>query len=195
MKCTNLVLRGSLILLTLVAVGTCWQVSAQVKQGDDKTLQELLDEVRQLRQALQTLQRMSVDTYRSQLLVDRVRVGHEDIRRLTASLNETRDLIAKTQITIPQAVERQKLLESQLQLEVDQGKRAELEFEIKRTKDAVEMYKSQIEPLKDRATQLANDLNAARSKVDELENRLDLLEQAIEADRQRLDKASASKGP
>ena len=195
MKRTNLILRGSLILLTLVATGTCWQASAQVKQSDDQTLQELLDEVRQLRQALQTLQRMSVDTYRSQLLVDRVRVGHEDIRRLTASLNDTRDLIAKTQTTIPQFLERQKLLESQLQLEVDQSKRVDLEFEIKRTKDAVEMYKSQIEPLKDRETQLQTDLNATKSKVDELENRLDLLEKAIEADRQRLEKASASKAP
>ncbi|HXI26055.1 MAG TPA: hypothetical protein VNG71_19535 [Pyrinomonadaceae bacterium] len=195
MKRANPVLRCSLILLTLVAAGSCWQVSAQVKQSDDKTLQELLDEVRLLRQALQTLQRMSVDTYRSQLLVDRVRVGHEDIRRLTASLNDTRDTIAKTQNTIPQFVERQKLLESQLQLEVDQQKRVELEFEIKRTKDAVEMYKSQIEPLKDRAQQLATELNATKAKVDELESRLDLLEQGIEADRQRLEKPSTSKAP
>ena len=82
-----------------------------------------------------------------------------------------------------------------MQLEVDQGKRVDLEFEIKRTKDAVEMYKSQIEPLKDRETQLQTDLNATKSKVDELEGRLDLLEKAIEADRQRLEKASASKAP
>lgn len=37
---------------------------------DKEAIQELLTEVRMLRQALQTLQRMSVDTYRSQLMVD-----------------------------------------------------------------------------------------------------------------------------
>ena len=158
------------------------------KQPEDKeTLQALLTEVRILRQALQTLQRMSIDTYRSQLLVDRIRVNREDVRRLTTSLNETRDLIGKTQNTIPQFIDRQKLLESRVQLEIDQGKRAELEFEAKRTKESVEMYKAQLEPLKEREQQLSAELNSEKTRLDELENRLDLLERAIENDRQKLE--------
>jgi hypothetical protein len=50
------------------------------KQADDKeVLQALLTEVTLLRQALQTLQGMSLDTYRSQLMVDRLRLNQEDV--------------------------------------------------------------------------------------------------------------------
>jgi hypothetical protein len=140
-----------------------------------------------LRQALQTLQRMSVDTYRSQLLVDRIRVNQEDIRRLTASLNETRELLVKTQATIPQFIERHKMLEARAQVEIDQSKKADIEFEARQMKDGVERYKSQIEPLKEREQQLTAELNMAKAKVEELENRLDSLERAIENDRQKLE--------
>ena len=172
----------AMLCLTQIAAGQT------TRQPEDKeTLQALLTEVRMLRQALQTLQRMSIDTYRSQLLVDRIRVNREDVRRLTTSLNETRDLIGKTQNTIPQFIDRQKLLESRVQLEIDQGKRAELEFELRRTKESVEMYKSQLEPLKEREQQLSAQLNSEKTRLDELENRLDLLERAIENDRQKLE--------
>jgi chromosome segregation ATPase len=164
---------------------------------DKEALQELLSEVRMLRQALQTLHRMNLDSYRSQLLVDRIRVNREDVRRLTSSLNETRDTLAKTQNTIPQFVDRLKLLENQVLLEADQQRRANLEFEVRRTKEGIEMYKSQIEPLKEREQQLTADLNTEKTKLQELESRLDLLERGIENDRQKLeqDKPAAAKNP
>jgi chromosome segregation ATPase len=139
------------------------------KPADDKdTLQALLKEVSMLRQALQTLQRMSVDTYRSQLLVDRIRVNREDVRRLSASLNETRDTLRRTQQTIPTFTEQVKMEETQVQLEVDPAKRAPLEFELKRTKDALENYKSQIDPLKEREQQLSAELNKEKAQLEEL---------------------------
>ena len=163
---------------------------------DKEVIQELLAEVRMLRQALQTLHRMNLDSYRSQLLSDRIRANREDVRRLTSSLNETRDTLAKTQNTIPQFVDRLKLLENQVLLEADQQRRANLEFEVRRTKEGIEMYKSQIEPLKEREQQLTADLNTERSKLQELESRLDLLERGIENDRQKLeDKPAAAKNP
>ena len=167
------------------------------KPAEEKeAIQELLSEVRMLRQALQTLHRMNLDSYRSQLLVDRIRVNREDVRRLTSSLNETRDTLAKTQNTIPQFVDRLKLLENQVLLEADQQRRANLEFEVRRTKEGIELYKSQIEPLKEREQQLTADLNTERSKLQELESRLDLLERGIENDRQKLeDKPAAAKNP
>ena len=158
------------------------------KPPDDKeTLQALLNEVTLLRQAMQTMQRMSLDTYRSQLMVDRIRVNREDIRRLTAALNDTRDTITRTQRAIPTMIDQQKLLENQISLEVDSNKRAQLEFDLKRTRDAVEMYKSQIDPLKQREQDLATELRTEQTKLDELENRLDLLERAIESDRVKIE--------
>lgn len=185
--CFRLIL-AALFILSLAQIA----VAQSPKQSDDKeTLQALLTEVRSLRLALQTLQRMSIDTYRSQLLVDRIRASREDVRRLTNSLNDSRDLIAKTQAAIPQAIDRQKLLEGQAQLELDQKERAQLEFEARRAKDSVEMYKSQLEPLKEREQQLASDLNIAKQKLEELESRLESLERAIDNDRQKLDDKTA----
>jgi chromosome segregation ATPase len=158
------------------------------KQPDDKeVLQALLREVSMLRQALQTLQRMSVDTYRSQLLVDRIRVSREDIRRLTASLNETRDTLMRTQRAIPNYADQTKLLETQLQMEVDQTKKVRMEYELKSTKDTLEEYKSQVDVLKEREQSLANELRIEQTKLDGLENRLDQLERGIDADRQKLE--------
>jgi chromosome segregation ATPase len=194
MKQTRIVF---LAISLLVCSGVAQSVAAQAKgDADEKqTMQELLVEVRMLRQALQTVQRMSIDTYRSQLLVDRIRVSHEDIRRLTDSLNSTRDTLAKTQSTIPQFIERQKLTESLLQAEVDLKRRTELEFELRRAKESIELYKSQIEPLKEREQQLANELNTVKAKAEDLENRLDMLERSIENDRQKLEASSSAKTP
>jgi chromosome segregation ATPase len=186
-----------LLIILLCGFGLVQSASGQNNKQEEKAaIQDLLEEVRMLRQALQTLHRMNLDSYRSQLLVDRIRVNREDVRRLTSSLNETRDLLAKTQNTIPQFIDRVKLLESQVQLEVDQQRRNNLEFEVRRTKEGVENYKSQIEPLKEKEQQLSADLNAEKAKLQELESRLDLLERAIENDRQKLeDKPKNSKSP
>lgn len=185
-----LFLIGLVLGLTLVK-----SVAAQgAKPPNDKeTIQELLAEVRLLRQALQTIHRANLDTYRSQLLVDQIRASREDVRRMTTSLNETRDQLIKTQNTVPQFVERQKFLESRLLIEADQTKRSELEFELKRTKEGIELYKSQIDPMKEREQQMTADLNAEKTRLRELEGRLELLERGIENDRQKLedDKAGA----
>jgi chromosome segregation ATPase len=168
------------------------------QQSDDReTLKALLTEVTLLRQALQTLQRMSLDTYRSQIMVDRIRVNRENVRRLSTDLDETRDTIAKIQISIPRNVEDQKLLENQIPLEVDVTKRAILELELRRSREAVELYKSQTERLKQREQELSAELRTEQIKLDELEGRLDLLERAIESDRQKLevDKPAAVKKP
>jgi predicted nucleic acid-binding Zn-ribbon protein len=194
MKPTRIVF---LVVTLLFFMGATQSVFAQAKnESDDKqTMRELLVEVRMLRQALQTVQRMSIDTYRSQLLVDRIRVAREDIRRLTDSLNNTRDTLSRTQSTIPQFIERQKLTESLLQSEVDLKRRTELEFELRRAKESIEMYKSQIDPLKEREQQLINELNTAKAKAEDLENRMDLLERSIENDRQKLDASTSAKTP
>ncbi len=195
-KTCYLVKLAAVMFVTLCT--TQFAVGQNSRQPDDKeTLQQLLTEVRILRQAMQILQRMSLDTYQTQVMVDRIRANREDVRRLTASLSETRDLITKNQAAIPEGADEQKLLEGQIQLEIDPNKRAQLEFELKRSKKGVELYKSQIDALKEREQELSTELRAERSKLDELESRLDLLERAIENDRQKLetDKPAPEKKP
>ena len=173
-------------------------VAQDAKPSDSKdTVQQLLAEVRMLRQALEAVQRINVDTYRSQLLVDRVRASREEVRRLNVSLNDAREMLRRTQQTIPTLTEQVKMQETQVQLEVDQSKRAQWEFDLKRSKEALENYNSQIEPLKEREQQLQVDLNKEKAQLEELEGRLDSLERAIENDRQKLenDKPASAKAP
>jgi chromosome segregation ATPase len=177
----------AVVFFTLCA--TQFTAAQNNKQIDDKeTLQELLGEVRMLRQAMQNLQRMGLDSYQSQLLVDRIRVNREDSRRLSESLNDTRDQLMRTQRAIPNYADQTKLIETQLQMEADPGKKAQLEYESKRTRDTIEEYKSRVDSLKEREQSLVNELRNAQTKLDELESRLDVLERSIENDRQKLDK-------
>lgn len=181
----------SLALMPLAAAQTA-------KQGENTdTMKELLGEVRSLRQALQALQRMSVDTYRTQLMVDRIRISREDVRRLKDTLNDTRDTINRTQQAIPNNLDEQKALEAMISVETDLSKKTQLEFELKRSKGAVEMYKSQVETLKQREEDLTAELRTEQARLEELENHLNLLEQAIENDRQKLesDKITAPRTP
>jgi len=176
------------IAMVVFVLGATHLAAGQSKQPDDReTLQSLLTEVRMLRQALQTLQRMSLDTYRSQLMVDRIRVSQEGVRRIAATLNETRDTITKIQITIPRNIDDQKMMEGQLQTEVDPAKRSLIELELKRSKEAVESYKSQLERLKERETDLSQELRANQAKLDDLESRLSLLERNIDNDREKVE--------
>jgi hypothetical protein len=56
-----------LVLVMLAMGGVAGSVSAQAAKPDDKeNLQQLLSEVWMLRQTLQALERMNVDTYRTQ---------------------------------------------------------------------------------------------------------------------------------
>src|ERR1043165_7675318 len=159
MRRTRLRFFCQLTMVVLFGLSLAQSTRAQTdKEPDDReTLRALLIEVRTLRVALQTLQQMSIDTCRTQGLVDRIRATREDVRRLTTSLNENRDQLVRIQATIPQYLDRQKLFEAQLQLEADQSKRAELEFELKRKKEGIKTDKAQIEPLKEREQQIAVD--------------------------------------
>ena len=180
-------------------LGLTQLVSAQNnRQVEDRdTLQQLLNEVRLLRESMQTAQRMHTDTYRSQLLIDRIRVIREDIRRLTASINENRDALARIRITIPHNVDEQKLLEDQIKLEVNDSKRSALEMELKRSKEAVEMYSSQADRLNVREQEMLSELRTQQTKLDDLESRLNLLERAMDTDRERLEseKSAPAKKP
>jgi chromosome segregation ATPase len=195
-KAANLIKVAGVVcfILGLTQIGSA-QNSRQPE--DRETLQQLLTEVRMLRESMQILQRMNVDTYRSHLLVDRIRVIREDVRRLTTSINETRDTIARTRAAIPHSLSDQKLLEDQIKLEVNDSKRAVIEMELKKSKDAVEMYSAQADRLSLREQEMSSELRTEQTKLDDLEARLNLLERAMDSDRERLepDKPAPAKKP
>jgi chromosome segregation ATPase len=106
---------------------------------------------------------------------------------MTTALDETRDTIEKTARTIPSFIDRQKVMETYIQQEVDPFKRAQVELELKQNKDTVvEVYKGQLERFRAREQELTSQLQLNKTRLEELEGKLDLLERAIEGDRERL---------
>ena len=186
MRCLNRLKRSGL-LLTIVLFFVC-SVSAQSESSkpaaaEDQTITSLLKEVRLLRQ---TLQITGLNAYRSQIILERIKINNEQVVRLARALDETRDQLEKTESTIPRMSEQQKLFESILEAEVNPSRRAQMEFEMKDRKRSIERYKVDLERLKEREQQQATQLREEQSKLGELENRLLRLEEQIEVEIQRL---------
>lgn len=150
---------------------------------DGQTIKSLLKEVRLLRQ---TLQLTGLNAYRSQIILERIKINNEQVVRLTRALADTREQLEKTESTTPRMAEQQKMLESMVEAEVDPVKRARMEFEIKDMKRAVERYKIGLEKLKEQEQMQATQLREEQSKLGELESRLQRLEDQIESELQRL---------
>jgi DNA repair ATPase RecN len=181
-KCTV----GCLIVFTMLCsmTDTSAQTQTPLKPSDDEqTVRALLNEVRLLRQ---TLQNTGLNAYRSQILLERIKITNEQVVRLTRALMEVRETLEKTESTIPRMGEQQKMLETMIESEVDPVKRARMEFEVKDMKRAVERYKSGLERMKEQEQQQATQLREEQSKLGELELRLQRLEDQIENEIQRL---------
>ena len=155
----------------------------ETKSETDPTTKALLNEVRLLRQ---TLQNTGLNAYRSQILLERIKINNEQIVRLSAALNQTREQLEKTEATIPRQGERVKLLETMIENEIDAVKRAQLDFEVKELKRSLEVYKRGVTQLREREQEQAAQLQAQQGKLAELERRLEMLEEQIEGEIQRI---------
>jgi peptidoglycan hydrolase CwlO-like protein len=60
-------------------------------------------------------------------------------------------------------------------------------MELKKSKDAVEMYSSQADRLSLREQEMLSQLRTEQTKLDDLEARLNSLERAMDNDRERLE--------
>lgn len=182
----------SLLLFTMVCSVSQTAAQNEPKAPDaDPTIKSLLNEVRLLRQ---TLQSTGLNAYRSQILIERIKISNEQIVRLSQALNEVREDFEKIEQTIPRMGEQQKTLETMIESEVDPAKRAKMEFEIKDLKRSVDRYKLLLERAKEREQQQATQLREEQNKLTELETRLQRLEDQIENEVQRL-KAEPIKRP
>jgi chromosome segregation ATPase len=147
------------------------------KTTDDKTLQALLNEVRLLRE---TLQRINLNAYRSQMIVERIREQNERVTRLDRMLEGIRDEMANLPTQISQISERAKTVESQIQQESDLKQRAQLEDMQKELKSLRDQQREKLERLRERESRLTTELQAEQAKLSDLEGRLDALEREIE---------------
>jgi peptidoglycan hydrolase CwlO-like protein len=137
------------------------------KTSQDKMIQELLSEVRQLRIALQ---RLSVNTYRAQILMERLRLQQEQVNRLKKELSSVKKEISDLKAVQEETNERLDEAERQF----DKGLLPD--SEVKRLKRAIEEFKRREQGLTERETQLSNELSTEHANLADLNRRMDALE-------------------
>lgn len=170
------------VLLVVLSISLTSANAQSTKIPDDRILQSLLNEVRLLRE---TLQRINLNAYRSQILVERIRSQNDRVGRITRMLEDTRDEIANLQMQTKQMNEQAKAAESRVEQEADLNRRTEMEAELKGFKQMVEPLKQRIEQLREREMRLNEELQTEQGKMSELEGRLEALEREIENEIER----------
>ena len=138
---------------------------AQTKTSE-QSLQELVTEVRQLRA---TLQRLNAAVYKSQVMLERVKLQQEQVTRLERELRDTRENLSDLrshQLRITEILGR-----------VEAGIEAGVINEKERTslKGELEVISQREQRASSRETQLANELETERAKLNELNDKLNLL--------------------
>jgi len=165
MKASRLV---TLFAVALLAVAVDCQ--AQTGSKPDQVMEQLLTEVHQLRVAMQ---QMSVNAYRGQIMVERLRLQQDQVSRLTREIASIRNEIAEIKSAEPLAKERlddaEKKLETGMLSEIKVKELRASSFELKRRQ----------ERLLEREAELSIELTQERNALGDLNNRLDALEREI----------------
>ena len=143
---------------------------ATQRSNPDQVIHELLSEVHQLRVAMQ---HMSVNAYRGQIMVERLRLQQDQVTRLTKELNDLRDGIAEMKAHEPVAKERLDDAENQF----ERGVLSEVRLKELRA-NSVDMKRRQ-QNMSERESQLSIELEQERNILTDLNKRLDALEREI----------------
>jgi len=142
--------------------------SAQNKSSQEQIVQEILSEVRQLREEVQ---RLRASSYQTQVLLGQLRLQQEQVTRLTREIGEVRERISETKIRQVNMngmfEETEKRVESGL---VPQS-------ELKKISGEIEELKQREQRLTEQESQLSAELDAERVKLIALNKRLEELGQ------------------
>ncbi len=147
------------------------QRSSQSAPADgERTLKALLEEVRLLRIALE---RMNLNAYRAQILVERLRAQQDRVDRLKRDLESVRSEINDMTLARPRIEEYVKDQESK----VNAGTADETPY--KMAKAELEQVKQREQQLREREIQLNTEFEIERNILIDLNGRLDALEREM----------------
>jgi predicted nucleic acid-binding Zn-ribbon protein len=171
---------ASLMVVCFLATAIAWAQTGSpalsTPEGERQTLKALLDEVHQLRVALQ---RSSVNTARVQLAFERMRLQLGRVDALSRELEGVRSQLVNVRENRAQTAERIKDLEEQINQTADASRRAQMERQLNLTKQGVSSQSRREDQLRDRETQLGGQLQVEQSKLSELEGQLGNLEREL----------------
>ena len=138
----------------------------------DKTLQQLLIEVRELRL---TIQKATTNQTRFQMLIERVRVQQGSVDSIGRQLENLRSQLSDLRVSKPQFEQQIKDAEQQLDRTTDPNGRLEIESGIKRLKADFARFGPEEERLRNREALLETDLQTSQARLNELNSQLDAL--------------------
>lgn len=141
-----------------------------VSSKQEQVMQELLDEVHQLRLAMQQI---GVNAYRGQVMIERLRLQHEQVDRLSRELDAVRNQVGE--IRAVQLGSKDRLDEAEKQ----QEKGMLSEAVVKITRATMEDFKRREQSLSERESQLSGELAIERANLADLNKRLDALEREM----------------
>ena len=142
-------------------------------QGNyDKTLQQLLAEVRELRLAVQ---KATVSHTRFQMLIERLRVQQGSVDAASRQLDNLRSQLADMRSAKPQMEQQIKDTEELLERTTDPNGRLDIESRIKSMKAKLTRFAPEEERLRNREVTLESELQNLQAKLNELNSQLDAL--------------------
>jgi len=164
-----------LAVLLLPAFGAVL-AQAQTAEPDKATLQQLLTEVKRLRQAVEQSLTLSP---RIQLLTQRAQFQQQKVSRVSQQLDDVHQRLVLLTAQQTQASERLAKVEQELQSETDNARRAQLED----LRNGLKAEAAAINPdqLRARESELSSSLAAEQAVLDEFNGKLDALERQLEA--------------
>jgi chromosome segregation ATPase len=145
---------------------------------DARALRELLDEVRLLRQVLQTTSLVSV---RANILLARQQAQQERIGQIERQLADSRNMARDAESQVSQFAEYVSQAEETLNSETDPAKRAEKEEQIRQYNLVRSQVKRTIDSHHERETELTTSLSQEQSKLEQIQRGLDGVESELEA--------------
>jgi chromosome segregation ATPase len=152
--------------------------NAKVAQGDnEQTMQALLNEVRQLRLAIQ---KSNLSAYHAQVLIERMRSQRQSMDRLTDRLRETRNQIAGLKMPLADFLAELKKIEGRLSQEHDAEKRQDLEEQQETFKTRLGTLAQEEARLREVESQSAAQLQIEQARLAELNDQLDALQRELE---------------
>jgi len=145
---------------------------APAQADQDQTLQKLLNEVHELRLAIQ---RATANSTRFQMLIERTRLQQARVDSLTRQLENIRSQAADMKSAKPQLEQQIKDGEDQLDRTPEPNAHADLDSRIKAAKANLNRMTQEEERLRNREAILDGQLQTEQLKLNELNSQLDVL--------------------
>jgi chromosome segregation ATPase len=159
----------------LLAAGALAQRPADT--DTDRTLRELLNEVRLLRQILQAT---SVGSVRAQILLTQRQLHNERTLQIERQLASVRSEQAQAQKEFGQMEDRLADFDQELRAETDPEKRATIEDAVRQVTRARDRAKDGQAPLQVRENELVEALSREQADVDRVQRDLDRIEKDLD---------------